>query len=278
MPEKSGFGGGSNGSQYIGPNRNRNAKLIYYLKKRHTFGKMTIEVRDKDGQVMQVLDAKKQRGINIVTWNYRMKMPKVAKGKTISFGGFTSPRVVAGTYTFVLKKGKTEYKHDVETQYDPASEISLDDRKAQEAMVMKLYGMTQDLAYLVFRIDETIDYANKAKESSPKLLKSSSNLISALNELKKTLVITTGDHYVETAENQLREKISDLYSVVTNNFYKPGNSQYANLTLLEKAFGEAKTKYSNIKKKELAKLEKAASKLNLEAMKEKSFEQFMKYK
>jgi photosystem II stability/assembly factor-like uncharacterized protein len=276
MPEASGFGGGSNGSQYIGPNRDRSAKLIYYLKKRHTFGKMTIELRDKDGKVMQELDAKKQRGINIVTWNYRMKMPKVAKGKTFAFGGFTSPRVPAGTYTFVLKKGKTEYKHDIVTQYDPVSGISLDDRKAQEAMVKKLYDMIQDLAYLVFRIDETIDYANKAKESNPKLLKSSSKLIFALNELKKTLVITTGDNYVGTAEKQLREKIGNLYSVVTDNFYKPGNSQYANLAILEKTFGEAKTKYAGIKKKELAKLEKAASKYKLEAMNEKSFEQFMK--
>ena len=203
-------------------------------------------------------------------------MPKVAKGKTFTFGGFTSPRVVAGTYTFVLKKGKAEYKHNVETQYDPASKISLDDRKAQEEMVMKLYSMTQDLAYLVFRIDEAISYANKVKESSPKLLKSSSNLISALNKLKETLVITSGDNYVGAAENQLREKIGDLYSVVTNNFYKPGNSQYANLTILEKAFGEAKRKYSNIKKKELAKLEKAASKYKIEVMEEKSFEQFLK--
>lgn len=276
MPEESGFGGGSNGSQFIGPNRDKSAKLVYYLKKRHTFGKMTIELRDKDGQVMQKLDAKKQRGINIVTWNYRMKMPKVAKGKTFAFGGFTAPRVPAGTYTFVLKKGKTEYKHDIETQYDPASKISLDERKAQEAMVMKLYNMIQDLAYLVFRIDETIDYANKAKENNPKLLKSSSNLISALNSLKETLVVTTGDNYVGTAEKQLREKIGNLYSVVTNNFYKPGNSQYANLTILEKDFGEAKTKYSKIKQKELAKLEKAASKFNVEVMKEKSFDQFLK--
>ncbi|MEN8247948.1 MAG: hypothetical protein ABFS32_03385 [Bacteroidota bacterium] len=276
MPEESGFGGGSNGSQFVGPNRNRSAKMVYYLKKRHTFGKMTIEVQNKDGQVMQKIDAKKQRGINIVTWNYRMKSPKIAKGKTFDFSGFTSPRVPADTYTFVMKKGKTEYKHDIELQYDPNSILTMEDRKAQEAMVMKLYNMTQDLAYLVFNIDETIEYAEKAKETNKKLGKSSSNLLESLDELKKTLVITTGDNYVGSADRELREKIGDLYGVVAGNYGKPGNSQYANLAILEKSLEEAKTNYSYIKNKELAKLEKAGSKYNLEAMQEKSFEQFLK--
>jgi photosystem II stability/assembly factor-like uncharacterized protein len=276
MNDESGFGGNSNGSQYIGPNRDRDAKLVYYLKKRHTFGKMTIEVQDKSGKVLQELDAKKQRGINIVTWNFSKKIPKVAKGKTFTFGGFSAPRVSAGTYTFVMKKGKNEYRHDIEVQYDPVSTISLEDRKSQEEMVSKLYDMTQDLAYLVFRMDEIINYANKAKEENPKLEKSSSTLVSVLNELKKTLVITTGDNYVGAAENQLREKIGDLYSVVAGNYGKPGNGQYANLAILEKALEDAKTKYANIKKKELAKLEKAASKYDVEPMKEKSFEQFLK--
>jgi len=276
MPEESGFGGGSNGSQFVGPNPVRSAKLIYYLKKRHTFGKMSMEIQDKNGQKIVDIDAKKKRGINIVTWNYRIKLPKVAKGKTFSFGGFTSPRVPEGSYTVVMKKGKKEYKHDFQLQYDPKSGISLADRKAQEEMVMKLYNMTQDLAYLVFQVDETIEYAAHAKESNSKLDKSSSSLLSSLEDLKKTLVITTGDNYVGAAEDQLREDMSDLYSVVANNFDKPGNSQYDNLAILSKKLEDAKTKYSFIKGKELAKLEKTASKYNLEAMENKSFETFLK--
>jgi len=276
MPEEGSFGGGSNGSQFVGPNRNTNAKVAYYLKKRHTFGKMTIEIQDKNGQKIQSIDAKKKKGINIVTWNYRMMLPKVAKGKTFAFGGFTSPRVPEGTYTMVMTKGKTEYKHDIEVKYDPNSTVSLADRKAQEEAVMKLYNMTQDLAYLVYQIDETIDYANKAKDANSKLGKTSSSLLTSLNELKETLVITTGDNYVGAAEDQLREDIGDLYSVVANNFDKPGNSQYANLEILSKELEDAKTNYSFIKGKELAKLEKTASKYNLEAMTTKNFSDFLR--
>jgi len=277
MPEDGGFGGGNGftGNAFVGPNPNRSARVGYYLKKRHTFGKMTIEIQDKNGQKIADIDAKKQKGINIVSWNYRMKVPKVATGKTFSFGGFTAPRVPEGIYTLVMTKGKSEYRHDFELKYDPKSNISLADRKAQEEMVMTLYNMTQDLAYLVYQIDETIEYASKAKEANPKLGKSSSTLLTSLNDLKKTLVITTGDNYVGRAEDQLREDMGDLYSVVTNNFYKPGNSQYANLALLSKQLADAKTDFSFIKNKELAKLEKTASKYNLEAITISSFENFM---
>ncbi len=276
MYEESGFGGGSNGNQFIGPNPTRNAKIAYYLKRRHTFGKMTMEVRDASGRKIIDLDPLKKRGVNIVTWDYRMPLPKMARGKTFAFSGFTSPRVPAGTYTVVMKKGKEEYQHTIELQYDPGAGIALADRKAQEEMVMKLYNMNQDLAYLVYQIDETIAYANKAQESSPKLKKTSSSLLSSLQGLKETLVITTGDNYVGMAEKELREKIGDLYSVVTNNFYKPGNSQYANLAILDKALEEAKTQYSFIKNKELARLEKTASKYNLESMQVDTFEEFLK--
>jgi hypothetical protein len=237
---------------------------------------MTIEIHDKNGQKIADIDANKKKGINIVTWNYRMKTPKVAEGKTFTFGGFTAPRVPAGTYTMVITKGKTEYKHDIELVYDPMSTISLADRKAQEEMVMNLYNMTQDLAYLVYQVDETISYADKAKETNARLGKTSSTLLSSLNELKKTLVITTGDNYVGRADNELREDIGDLYSIVANNFDKPGNSQYDNFTMLSKKLEDAKTSYSFIKNKELAKLEKTASKYNLEAMTTKNYADFLK--
>ena len=275
MEEESGFGGGSNGSQYIGPNPERDAKVLYYLKKRHTFGKMNIEVQDKDGNKIADIDAVKKRGINIVTWNYRIKNPKVAKGKTFTFGGFTSPRVPAGNYTVVMKKGKKEYKHEIELQYDPKSDISDADRHAQEEMAMKLYNMTQDLAYLVYQVDETIDYTEKTNESIAKLDKTASPLLTKLNHLKETLVITTGDNYVGAAEDQLREDISDLYSVVTDNFDKPGNNQYENLATLENELADAMAKYEDIREKEWAKYEKAASKHEVETLKIKSYEEFL---
>jgi hypothetical protein len=275
MKEESGFGGGSNGSQFIGPNPTRSGKIVYYLKKRHTFGKMSIEIQDMLGNKVASVDAKKQRGINIVTWGFHIKSPVVAKGKTFSFGGFASPRVPAGNYVVVMKKGKEEYRHEIELQYDPKSDIPLADRKAQEDMAMLLYDMTQDLAYLVYRVDAAIDYITTTNADNHKLNKAAGESLTLLNNLKETLVVTTGDNYVGAAEDQLREDIGDLYSVITGNFEKPGNSQYNNLTTLEKRLEAAHINYDAIKKEQWAKYQKTALKHDLKPLEVKSFDDFI---
>ena len=112
-------------TQFVGANPSRSVQLKYFLKKRHTFGKMTMEVQDMNGSVISSLGPGKSKGINIVNWNYRIRNPKVAKGKTFSFGGFTSPLVEAGKYKVVLKKGKDTYEHNFEVMYDPKSLLSI---------------------------------------------------------------------------------------------------------------------------------------------------------
>jgi photosystem II stability/assembly factor-like uncharacterized protein len=275
MKEESGFGGGSNGSQFIGPNPTRNGKIVYYLKKRHTFGKMSIEIHDMQGNKVASVDAKKQRGINIVTWNFRIKTPVVAKGKTFNFGSFSSPRVPAGNYMVVMKKGKEEYTQEIELQYDPKSDIPLADRKAQEEMAMLLYDMTQDLAYLVYQVDASIDYIYATNVNNPKLNKVAGEALTLFNNLKETLVVTTGDNYVGAAEDQLREDIGDLYSVITGNLEKPGNNQYNNLATLEKRLEAAHKNYNGIQQNEWAKYEKAALKNDINPLEMKSFDEFL---
>ena len=50
MNESSGFSGNFGiETQFVGSNKNTSARIIYYLKKRHTFGKMKMEVQDMDG-------------------------------------------------------------------------------------------------------------------------------------------------------------------------------------------------------------------------------------
>ncbi len=275
MKEQSGFGGGSNGSQFIGPNRSTAAQMVYYLKKRHTFGKMTMEIQDANGNKVTDIDAFKQKGINIVTWNYNMKAPKIAKGKTFSFGGFATPRVPAGSYKVVMKKGKKTYSKDIEVVYDQNSGLSEADRAVQQQTIMKLYNMTQELAYMVYELDKTIDYANEVAKANPKSKKKADVLTGDLNGLKETLVITTGDNYVGSAEPQLREKMADLYSVVVGNFDKPSNSQLANLEVITKRFEDAKASFYKIKNKQVGKIEKSAFSVQMEALKVKSYDDFI---
>ena len=253
--EESNFSGSFGGeTQFVGPNPSRAAQVKYYLKKRHTFGKMTLEVQDMNGNVMTKLGPGKSKGINIVNWNYSIKQPKVAKGKTFSFGGFMAPKVEAGTYKVVLKKGKDTYEQNIEVIYDPKSRLSVEERASKHKTTMKMYDMSQELAYMVYELDAILEKAQKKKT------------ISALTKLKESLVITTGDNYVGSSEPQLREKMADMFSKLARSYDKPSQAELESLSIIEERFINAKKDYAKIKKKIKF----------LEELKLKTFEEFVK--
>lgn len=264
MWEESDFGGSSQAVTFVGPNPDKSGKIIYYLKKRHTFGAMTLEIFDDNGKKITSLDPGKQKGINIVGWSFTGKAPKVAKGKTFSFGGFGAPRVPAGTYKVVMKKGKEQFETTLELVYDERAGISLESRKAQGKMAKELFDMTQDLAYLVYQVDSYLDYAEKIKASDPKSSKSMTAFINELNELKERLVITTGDNYVDTAEPELREKISQLYGVVIANFDRPSVIQEENKNTLNEKLKESQNKFTSIISKHEKNLLRYSKSANIE--------------
>jgi len=241
LNEQSSFSGNfGSETQFVGQNKSKSAKIKYYLKKRHTFGKMVMEIQDMEGNKIVDIGAGKSKGINIVSWAGYRKQPKVAKGKTFSFGGFTSPRVPAGTYKAVLTKGKEVFEQTFDLVYDENSPLSSTEREFKNKTTMQLYDMTQDLAYLVYQLDEMITQAGAIKNSK---------MVKKLNALKETLVVTTGDNYVGAAEPQLREKMADLYAKLADNYDKPSSSEMENLGVISDRFEAAKTDFSKLKKK-----------------------------
>ena len=212
-----------------------------------------MEIQDMEGNKVTTLNPGKTKGINTVEWNYNMRTPKIAKGKTLSFGGFTSPTVPAGKYKVVVKKGRDTFEKTIDVTYKNNAGLNEDDRKFQHKTVMKLFNMTEELAYMVYVIDELILNENTNESTRSKL-----------NELKKSLVITTGDNYVGAAKKQLREKMSDLYSKVASSYDKPSANELENLALIENEMKSANKRYSKI-------LKKVSSSL----IPEKSFEDFI---
>jgi len=276
IPESNGFGSTSTETQFVGTNASRSAKIVYHLKKRHLLGKMTIEIQDQNGNKITDLDAGKSKGINIIEWNYLTKPPKLATGKTFAFGGFTSPRVPAGTYKVVVEKGKETYTTDLVVQYDPKSSIPLADRKLNEETTRKLFNMSQELAYMVYELDETVSAAEAQKTKMPSSAKVVTPLITDLTKLKETLVITTGDNYVGMGEPQLREDMADLYSKVAQSYFKPSKAELDNLDAIEERFNSAKTEFKKIRDKHIAKLTEVRTKNKLEPIVIKSYDEFLK--
>lgn len=253
MSDKSyGFGSSFGAeTQFVGENPTTIAQFKYLLPKRHTFGKMTMEIHDLEGNVISKLSPGKSKGVNIVRWNYTMKQPKVAKGKTLAFGGFTSPRVLAGTYKVVINKGRDKFEQEFKLTNDPTTSVDSAYFKQKNDIVMSLYDLTQDLAYMVYQVDEMIEG-------------SQGKLKSKLIDLKKTLVITTGDNYVGAAAPELREKLANLYSKIADSYSVPSPNEMEYMEVILDLYSTAEKEFNRLKKK---------SKISFEEL--KSFDEFL---
>lgn len=263
-------------TEFTGPNSSSNAKISYYLKNRHIFGKMQMEIQDLEGNKLIDLTPGKSKGINVVTWNGKIKQPKMAKGKSLAFDGFTPPRVPAGTYKVIMTKGKDTYTTDITFKNDPKSAITEAERIANQEATVKLYDMSQELAYMVYEMDELLAKGEALKkDGSGKEAKAAAKFTDDLFALKETLVTTTGDNYVDSQEPQLRGKIAKLYSKIASGYQAPTTSEMENMSFLEEQFTQAKEEFNTIKQKQLPKMQKYMEGKGISDVALKSFEEFI---
>lgn len=277
MTESSGFSGSFGGeTQFVGQNRSNNARIVYYLKKRHTFGKMEMEIQDLKGNKITTLSPGKSKGINVVNWGFTSEAPKMAEAKTLSFAGFTPKRVPAGRYKVVLTKGKNTYEHEIELKYDDTSLATLEDRKEQEALTNTLFNMVEDLAYMVYEINEYEKAATTVVGEHPKGKKIATKFKDALEKLRKELVITTGDNYVGAAEPELRERMGELYANVAGSYDQVSGAQKQNFKLIKSEFEKAKSDYMTILNAEGKRFLQFLAKNDLEPPKMQTKEEYLK--
>ncbi len=275
MNEESTFGGTSSETQFVGGNPSQGARIAYYMSKRHTFGKMTMTVRDTDGNFVANLTPGKKKGLNFVTWGFNTTAPKIAAGRTFAQGGFFAPRVKAGTYKIVIQKGKESHETTIDVAYPKNTVFSSAEREAHHKTTWELYAMNEDLAYVVYEIDTYIKHAGQTRESNPKMAKSATKLIDELNALKATLVITTGDNYVGRAENQLREDLSEIYSTIGRNYGAPTQSQLANVDFMKSKLKQAKEQMEAIRSGSMKKYTAGLTRTELELPKLKTFAEYV---
>lgn len=275
IKETGGFGGYSGVGEFVGDNPSSAAQIIYFMKNRHTFGKMTMEVFDAKGTKISDLVPSKNKGLNFVSWNYSYKMPKIAKAKTFAFGGFSTPKVPAGTYKVKITKANKVFESDLVLVSDPQSINTDQDRAIQHETAMKLYAMNEQLAYSVDQID-AMKAGVEAVSSNPALAKSkkiTDAFVKEIDALKEILVVTKGDNYVGSAEPQLREKISSLYGEVVGFDGKPSVAQLENLKVLATKLADANSKVDALKTK-LSEINSKLVKAKLPEITLRSFDEF----
>ncbi len=226
----------SGGDDFIGENPSEVAVITYYLKKRHMFGDMKINILDDNDEVITTLVAGKRRGINRVDWPMRLKAPKFPPSTSL-VPGFLGPRVAEGTYKVELVKGKKKYYSTVELVADPRSEHSVEDRQAQQQLSMQLYNDINDLTFQLSRLKDVVDQLDAVEEKSSSLQKQADRFESSYNDINARFTATKKG--MITGESKLREQLGTLFGNVVSFNGRPSQTQFQQAEKLETEVAEA---------------------------------------
>jgi photosystem II stability/assembly factor-like uncharacterized protein len=211
------------------------ARLAYYLKKRHMFGEMKIEIFDPQGQLLKTLPGGKRKGLNFVTWSPRLKPPKVAPSPVLdpqtSFAAAVGPAAPEGTYTWRLTKGKEVFEGRVDVAYEPGYPHDRKARREQQAIVRELYDMLARLAYVCEAMAELRDEAREragALEDGDGLISSLEIFANDLDAMHSSLMVTEEVQGI-SGQKKLREKVVRLYAGIAGYGGEPTRSQLERL-------------------------------------------------
>ncbi len=217
-------------SEFIGENFTDGAYISYYLKRRHIFGTLKIEVYDQKGRLVKTLPASNSPGVNRIYWNMRMKPPKLPRtGGLMIFAPF-GPMIDEGVYTVKLIKGKKVFEGKIEVKPDLLAAHSAEERRARKKLVMRLYNMLNDLSAFLNRLENIKKQAQvAAKKTRGKLRKRLENLASEAWKLHGEII----NHQGMLAGEKLYEKLLGLYSSVISYGGKPSPYQVSYAKVLQ---------------------------------------------
>ena len=216
------FGGSGN---FVAANPNSAATVIYFNKKRHTFGKMYFEIY-KDGEKIRQIPAGKSAGINIVSMPTSLSKPRAAPtGNLQALGGsIFGPNLEAGKYEVRLIKGKETFTSSFELAYDTNASYTIADREKQREVTMSLYDMSENLAYVYNVYSQVHEQVTSIEGLKRKQQVVADNLAANIKKTMTNLVALEGDGYVNSGE-RIRENISNIYGRVSQFPGRPSASQ-----------------------------------------------------
>ncbi len=257
--------------EFFGENPPEGAMITYYLKKRHIFGDLKIEILNSKGKLIQELPGSKSKGINRIYWGMRLKPPKMGTTPGLSISISEGPMVPEGTYTIKLVKNGKSYEGKIELLPDIVAKHSSEDRKIRTKAIMKLYNMLEDIGFIS---DNTSLIIKRLKEiEKRKKYKKLIGFKKKLISFHKTIINYGG----MMTEAKLQGKISGLYSSIMMYGGKPTDSQIYNIDVLNYKVNEAKKRYAKLIK-ELPKINNFLKKKKIKTIKLKTREEYNKRK
>ena len=267
----------SGDDQFVGRNPSEAAVITYYLKKRHIFGDMYIEIYNDKGKKIKTLPAGKNKGINIVHWNIRKDPPKVPHSPAVLGQAIYGPTYPPGDYTVKIIKGDKTYSGKISIKFDPKIPHSVAEREIQYETLMKAYDALENLAFLDKQVMEIKDKSSKALKGLKKdlqLYNTLSDLSTGMGDLHKNLVATNPSQL--SGEERLREKLGDIYSAVLGYQGKPTESQIERLKVLTTDLANKRNIVNEILNKKIPAINDQLKNLKVEPIKIITREEFDK--
>ncbi|WP_317897187.1 WD40/YVTN/BNR-like repeat-containing protein [Aurantibacillus circumpalustris] len=208
---KYGWGGPQTSGGWGAGNPASHPTFDYYFKQRLNSGKVTLEIYDDKGALIQSMPGTIRRGINKINWNLRSTPPQVATGSTkLDGAGFTAPMVLPGVYTLKLKVKDKVYTSTVKCVHDAENKnLSFEDRKLVYAKAMEL----QSLYNQVNNSIDTINYYQELLKSDSVAYSKRKHAIAFNDDLQKVKAELMGvtKTSIFADEKRVREKVSELY-------------------------------------------------------------------
>jgi photosystem II stability/assembly factor-like uncharacterized protein len=221
------FGGG--GPEVSGGwstwNPDTQPSINYYLKNRLASGKVTVEIYDTSGNLLQSIPGGIRKGINRMSWNLQGNPPKVASGGTkLDVAGFYAPMILPGTYPIKLTIKDSVYESFLTCVHDSKNEdFSETDRKM-------VYDHAIKIQQLYIQVNDLIDSLTRLQHQlikDPLLFKKEKKYQTLHTDLEniRSKLMGTKSTSIFADEERLREKISALYAIYCGMESRPNTTQ-----------------------------------------------------
>jgi photosystem II stability/assembly factor-like uncharacterized protein len=262
--------------EFVGSNPPGSSLITYYLKKRHIFGDMFIEIYNDKGEKVKELPAGKRKGINRVNWYMRMKPPKVPVSPLLAARSLYGPTYPPGEYTVKIIKGDNNYEGKITVVYDETIPHTIADRNKRQEVLMDAYHLLEDLAFLDKQVTDIRDQAKEksAKANNKSLSKELTSLSDKMDATHKELAATTVTSEI-TGEEKLREKIGVIYGAILDYQGRPSQTQIDRLANLTAEVETIRKGIDRVMSDELPELEKQLAKENIGGFSITTIEEFL---
>jgi hypothetical protein len=166
---------------------------------------------------VDTLSTSEHRGVNRANWSMHLKPPIAPPAATAAFAAAIGPRVLPGTYTVKMTRGDKVYTTQLKIVSDPRATYTMEDRRAQFALVNRLAALLNHMSWAVDAIISVRDAAIEKKMA---------DLAGAADKLRSKIVATKEGGAI-TGEERLREFLASLYGEVNGYDGRPTDSQSA---------------------------------------------------